>query len=143
MRVIPKRTNVRMELFRGVEVVDVIVGAVGALIAISFAVSNLPGKFIFAGVMAVITASLVIPIGDEKGYMIVLFGLRYLGQPRQFVKRSKVEDTGKKKDREKLTVEDVTPFTGIDGKYIEYGDKYSAVVMSVPSVEFRFFTQTR
>ena len=143
MRVIPKRTNVRMELFRGVEVVDVIVGAVGALIAISFAVSNLPAKLIFAGIMLVITVTLVIPLGDEKGYMIVLFGLRFFGQPRHFVKRSKVEDTGKKKDREQLTVEDVTPFTGIDGKYIEYGDKYSAVVLNIPSVEFRFFTQIR
>ena len=140
MRVIPKRTNVRMELFRGVEVIDVIVGAVGALIAISFAVSNLPAKFIFAVIMVVLTIALVIPLGDEKGYMVVLYGLRFLGQPRYFEKRKKLQEKVTKKQQEQLSVEDITPFTGIDGKYIKYGEKYSAVVMSIPSVEFRFFT---
>lgn len=154
MRVIPKKTNVRMELFRGVEVIDVIVGAVGALIVISFAVSNLPAKFIFALIVLAITIALVIPLGDEKGYMIILFALRFLGQPRHFVKKKilekEPEEDGKDKKAKKkkkkegqLTVEDVTPFTGINGKYIEYGDKYSAVVMNIPSVEFRFYTQTR
>ncbi|MBO5551141.1 MAG: DUF87 domain-containing protein, partial [Lachnospiraceae bacterium] len=159
MRVIPKRTNVRLELFRGVEVMDVIVGAVGGLIVISFAVSNLPARFFFAMTMLVITVLLVIPLGDEKGYMLVLYGLRYLGQPRYFVKstadtREKKED-GEPEDKGRLrrmkaalesnslTVEDVTAFTGIDGPFIEYGGKYSAVVMSIPSVEFRFYTQSR
>ena len=141
MRVIPRRTNVRLELFRGIEVVDVLVGAVGALIVISFAVSNLPGKFIWAMVMLAITVCLVIPLGDEKGYMIVICGLKYLGQPRHFMKK-KLQKDGKKKG-EALSVEDITPFTGIDGEFIEYGDKYSAVVMSIPSVEFRFYTQNR
>ena len=71
MRVIPKRTNVRLELFKGIEVMDVLVGAVGALIVISFAVSNLPAKFFFAIAMLAITVALVIPLGDEKGYMVV------------------------------------------------------------------------
>ena len=124
---------------------------------------------IFAMIMAVITIALVAPLGDEKGYMIVIYGLRYIGQPRYFLKstakpkerkaeaetvvegkkrrakkaaKPKDETKSKKKD-DRLTVEDITPFTGIDGKYIEYGDKYSAVVMSIPSVEFRFYTQTR
>ena len=150
MRVIPKRTNVRLELFKGIEVMDVIVGSVGALIVISFAVSNLPAKFVFAIAMLAITVLLVIPLGDEKGYMVVLYGLRFLGQPRHFLRRStepeKEKGGGrwfKRSDDERLTVEDITPFTGIDGCFIEYGGKYSAVVMSIPSVEFRFFTQTR
>ena len=159
MRVIPKRTNVRLELFKGIEVMDVLVGAVGALIVISFAVSNLPAKFFFAIAMLAITVALVIPLGDEKGYMVVLYGLRYLGQPRYFVKSTadlkvkKEDEDQEDKSRIKrmkaalasnsLTVEDITPFTGIDGSFIEYGGKYSAVVMSIPSVEFRFYTQTR
>ncbi len=159
MRVIPKRTNVRLELFKGIEVLDVIVGAVGALIVISFAVSNLPGKVIYAIAMLAITVLMVIPLGDEKGYMVVVYGLRFLGQPRYFVKST--ADVGKKKEDEEetdksrikrmkaalesnsLTVEDITSFTGIDGPFIEYGGKYSAVVMNIPSVEFRFYTQNR
>ena len=142
MRVIPRRTNVRLELFRGIEVVDVLVGAAGALVVISFAVSNLPGKFIWAMVMLALTVSLVIPLGDEKGYMIVICGLKYLGQPRHFLKK-RLQTDEKKKKVEQLSVEDVTPFTGIDGDFIEYGGKYSAAVISIPSVEFRFYTQNR
>ena len=141
MRVIPRRTNVRLELFRGIEVLDVLVGTIGALIVISFAVSNLPAKGVWAMIMFVVTAALVVPMGDEKGYMVVIYGLRFLGQPRHFVK-NKLKEENRKKD-EALSVEDITPFTGVDGEFIEYGDKYSAVVMSIPSVEFRFYTKNR
>ena len=164
MRVIPKRTNVRMELFRGVEVVDVIVGALGILITLSFVVSNLPGKLIFAGLVLAITVMLVLPFGDDKGYLLVLYALRYLGRPRHFYKRSTQDEadsgTGEEKDGgsknsgkksrktakpkdNALSVEDITPFTGIDGNFIEFGDKYSAVVVNIPSVEFRFYTEFR
>ena len=156
MRVIPKRTNVRMELFRGIEAIDVLIGSVGTLIVISFAMSNLPMKAVWAVAMLTLTVLLIFPVGDEKGYMIVLCGLRYIGKPRHFVKKSrdaataedvktKADDnkkTGRKKPV-KLTVEDITPFTAVDGGFIEYGEKYSAVVMSISSVEFRFYTQMR
>ena len=92
MRVIPKRTKVRMELFRGVEVMDVIVGASGILITLSFIVSNLPARFIFAGIMMLLTVCLVFPLGDDKGYLLVLYALRYLGRPRHFYKRGTGEE---------------------------------------------------
>ena len=138
MRVIPKRTNVRMELFRGIEVIDVIVGAIGAMFVISLAVSNLPGRYVMSIVALVLTVALVFPVEDDKGYLMALFGMTYLGRPRVF-KKSSGSDEGKKR----LSVEDITPFTGIDGSFIEYGSEYSAVVVNIPSVEFRFFTQTR
>lgn len=131
MRIIPKRTNVRMELFRGVEVMDVIVGASGALLALSLGVSNLPGHILMALITVVLTAMLVIPFGDDRGYHLLIYGLRFLGRPRLF-----------KRESTNLSVKDITPFTGIDGKFIDYG-KYSAVVMSIPSVEFRFLTEIR
>ena len=42
-----------------------------------------------------------------------------------------------------MSLEDITPFTGIDGAFIAYGSSYSAVVMSVPSVEVRFYSESR
>ncbi len=161
MRVIPKRTKVRMELFRGVEVMDVIVGASGILITLSFIVSNLPARFIFAGIMMLLTVCLVFPLGDDKGYLLVLYALRYLGRPRHFYKRGtgeekeeKTDKSGAEKDgkvkkakkrpvKQGLSVEDITPFTAIDGNFIEFGGKYSAVVVNIPSVEFRFYTEFR
>ncbi|MCR5177850.1 MAG: DUF87 domain-containing protein [Lachnospiraceae bacterium] len=139
MRVIPKKTNVRLELFPGLEVVDVLVGAVGASLTVMLLLANIPGHLIMALIIAVLTAALVIPLDDDKGYLMILFFLRYLGRPKHFDKRSKIKP-GKK---DALAVEDITSFTGIDGKFIEYGGEYSATVVNIPSVEFRFYTETR
>lgn len=140
MRVIPKKTNVRLELFRGLEVVDVFVGGIGLAITIMLLLANIPGHIYMAIVIAAITVALVIPIDDDKGYLMLLYFMRYLGRPRRFVKRGSVE---KKESDKTLSVEDITAFTGIDGEFIEYGGSYYATVVQVPSVEFRFYTEMR
>ena len=175
MRVIPKRTKVRLELFKGIEVVDVLVGAAGVGLSISLLFSNLPGKYVLTILVLILAVAMVVPIDDDKGYLFILYLIRYLGRKREF-KKKKVREAeeaeaaektakaieeaaanGKKRKSPKkrgnllsklfpaaqFDVEDITPFTGIDGNYICYGDAYSAVVMSVPSVEFRFFSEHR
>ncbi|MCR4763563.1 MAG: DUF87 domain-containing protein [Lachnospiraceae bacterium] len=139
MRVIPKKTKVRLELFPGLEVVDVFVGAIGAALTVMLAMANVPGHWAMAIIVAVITAALIIPIDDDKGYLMIIYFLRYLGRPRSFKKRG----DGESKKGDALSVEDITSFTGIDGKFIEYGGEYCATVVNIPSVEFRFYTENR
>ena len=165
MRIIPKRTKVRMELFKGIEIVDVLVAGVGMGLSASFLVSNLPAHLALSIVTLIVTAGLVIPIEDDKGYILIYNVLKYAGRYKVFYKRSARErqsqmekaqaqtDTSEKKGkaaRKKggaafsgMSLEDITPFTGIDGAFIAYGSSYSAVVMSVPSVEFRFYSESR
>ena len=169
MRIIPKRTKVRMELFKGIELVDVLVAGAGMGISASFLVSNLPGNLVLSVIALLITVGLVVPIEDDKGYILLFNVLKYLGRYRVFYKRSALQEkkeqaqeqaeeqaAGKKKKlslgsgRRKgpaglpgISLEDITPFTGIDGNYIVYGSSYSAVVMSIPSVEFRFYSENR
>ncbi len=197
MRVIPKRTKVRLELFKGIEVVDVLVGASGLALAISIFFSNLPGHFIISLIILVIAVALVVPLGDDKGYLFLFYTIKYLGRQHTFKrkntsvlaekeaegkeeakdekagvtdaasaegeegekasskasKKAKAEKKPEKVEKESFlkkilpvgnfSIEDITPFTGINGKFIEYGNSYSAVVMSIPSVEFRFFSVHR
>ncbi|MCR5118462.1 MAG: ATP-binding protein [Lachnospiraceae bacterium] len=151
MRVIPKRTKVRLELFKGVEVIDVLVGSAGLALAVSVFLSNLPGHFLLSMIIAILTVGMVIPLGDDKGYLFLFYLLKYLGRKRVFKKKNAKDDgTPKKKGildailpSADFSIEDITPFTGIDGKFIEYGSAYSAVVLSIPSVEFRFFSEMR
>ncbi|MFR5633581.1 MAG: VirB4 family type IV secretion system protein [Monoglobales bacterium] len=186
MRIIPKRTKVRMELFKGIEVVDVLVAAAGLGISASFLGANLPGHMTAALITFVLTVGLVVPIEDDKGYLFLYYVLKYLGRIREFRKRGQLEqadderkkpeeglrasttdteedsgkDTGKKKrtgkgkqakkaasgkssSRSSVSVEDITPFTGISGEFIEYGKAYSAVVVSISPVEFRFYNEHR
>ena len=88
MRVIPKRTKVRLELFKGIEVVDVIVGSAGIALTISVFLSNFPGHIVVSIILFALTVGMVVPLGDDKGYLFVLYGIRYLGRRREFTKRS-------------------------------------------------------
>ena len=140
MRIIPKRTKVRMELFKGIEIVDVLVAGVGMGLSASFLVSNLPAHLALSIVTLIVTAGLVIPIEDDKGYILIYNVLKYAGRYKVFYKRSARErqsqmekaqaqtDTSGKKGkaaRKKggaafsgMSLEDITPFTGIDGAFI-------------------------
>ncbi|MCR4902418.1 MAG: DUF87 domain-containing protein [Butyrivibrio sp.] len=137
MRVIPKKTNVRLELFPGIEVVDVAVGAIGGALTVMLLMANIPWHLALAFIVAAITAGLIVPIDDDKGYLMLIYFLRYLGRPKEFVKNDPEHPS------DKLSIEDITAFTGIDGNYIKYGEEYSATVVEIPSVEFRFYTETR
>lgn len=132
MRIIPKKTKVEMEFFKGIGVVDVIVLGVGLGLAFSILLSDLPGRLIIFIVVLVLTIALVVPLDDDKGYMFIYYALKYLANPKQFGVLPKDP-----------TVESITPFTGINGSFIEYGTSYSAVVLQVPSVEFRLFNEAR
>lgn len=167
MRIIPKKTKVKMELFKGIELLDVLVGGIGIGISASFLVANIPMNLAISFGVLILTIGLVIPIEDDKGYMTLFYMLKYAARIRFFSKKkpetaekentAEAAETGKKKAEKKqaekkkagkkekvlAAVKDITPFTGIDDEFIEYGGSYSAVVMSVPSVEFRFYSESR
>lgn len=132
MRIIPKKTKVRMEFFKGIGAVDILVLGVGLGLAFAILLSDLPGRILLFTVVLVLSIGLVVPLDDDKGYMFIYYGLKYLANQHQFGMLPKDP-----------SVQSVTPFSGISGKFIEYGSSYSAVVMQVPSVEFRLFNEAR
>ncbi len=157
MRIIPKRTKVRMELFQGVELMDVLIGSVGVGICAALLVSNLPGKWFMLVAVLMIVVALIVPLDDDKGYLLLYNVVRYFARYRHFYKRGYSPQEMKAKsaagaDKDKKTkkvsgplfsVEDITPFTAIEGPFIRYGDAYSATVLRIEPVEFRFFSESR
>lgn len=135
MRIIPKKTKVAMEFFKGVEVPDVIVGIIGISIVISVVFSNLPFRLWIGAGVAVLFGASVVPVDGEKAYMMLYNLLKYLARFRQFK-----EEPAKKG---MPTVRDITPFTGIDGEFIEYAGEYCGIVVQIPDVEFKFYTLQR
>lgn len=86
MWLIPGKTKVRLELFKGVGVPDILVGIVGiALIAILL-ISNLPHKFIIASVILFVFAALLLRVDDEPNYIYILHILSHFALPRRYVK---------------------------------------------------------
>lgn len=141
MRIIPKRTKVRMELFKGIELIDVLVASVGAGLAVSVLVSNLPGKYVILSVLLLFTVGLVFPLDDDKGYLLLFYVVKYFARGRLFVRKG--DKDRKKKKGSVFSVEDITPFTEIEDEFIRYANGSSAVVMKIPSVEFRFYSESR
>ncbi len=136
MRIIPKKTKVQIEFFKGIGVLDVAVGLIGASFAIALFLSDLPFHVPVSVIALILVIGLVIPLEDEKGYMIIYNALVYLARKKYFRQPTA--------ENEKIpSVRDITPFTGISGRFIEYGGEYCGIVVEIPNVEFRFFTESR
>ncbi|MGN0670559.1 MAG: hypothetical protein ACI4JZ_08415, partial [Oscillospiraceae bacterium] len=134
MRIIPKKTKVETELFKGVSIIDVLVGLFGAFVCVALITSNIPFKWWIAIGVFVVFVFLMMPLDDEKIYMLFIHFLRHFAIPHVFFRKKKSGS---------ISVEDITPFTGIDDRYISYNKEYYATVIEIPSIEFRFLTEFR
>lgn len=135
MRIIPKKTKVAMEFFKGVEVPDVFVGIIGITIVISVVFSNLPFRLYIGAAIAVMFGASVVPVEGEKAYMMIYNFLKYLARYRLFQEKPAKKGIP--------SVKDITPFTGIDGSFIEYNGEYYGIAVNIPDVEFKFYTLQR
>ena len=84
MRLIPGKTKVKIELFRGITLADVAVALVGLGIAALCAVSSLPFRWIIAAIVIGIFGMLLIRVNDEPLYIFFWHMLRYRAFPRRF-----------------------------------------------------------
>ena len=87
MWLIPGKTKVQTEIFKGVSIADILIGIVAGVIFVFLLLSNLPYKFVFSIVLLFITVLLLIRIDDEPNYIFLLHMLRHVGYPRRFIKR--------------------------------------------------------
>ena len=122
-----------MEFFKGIELLDIIIAAIGVTMTLSVLLSNLPFRWIGALIIFIVFSASIIPVEDEKAYKSAYYGIKYLMSYKVF---KKVPDK-----KEKFSVSDITPFTGISGQFIEYGKAYYGLAVEIPSIEFRFFTE--
>ena len=86
MRIIPKKTKVSTELFKGVSLADVLVAFFGILIMFFVFISSLPGKLWIEGVLFFLFALLLVRIDDEPNYLLLLELLRHFSHERRYQK---------------------------------------------------------
>lgn len=154
MRIIPSNTNVETQLYKGVSLTDAVVALCGILIAGLAFLSNIPHRFIVAGLFIVLTAISMCNMDSEKTYMLIYNSLKYVMRPKVFIKKGisnnyRMRPIGRQTSRtkkEEAKYQDITyltPFTGIDDNMIEYADEYYATVIEIPSMEFKFLTENK
>ncbi len=84
MRLIPGKTKVKIELFRGITLGDIIVGAVTLGLVALVLLSTIPGRvYISVGVLAV-GILLIFRIDSMPNYRLIMNLLKYLAYPRRF-----------------------------------------------------------
>lgn len=84
MRLIPGKTKVKIELFKGVTLGDVLVGLIGLIAVTLCAISSLPGRWVIAVIIATLFGILIVRFDDEALYVFLWHMIRYRAYPRRF-----------------------------------------------------------
>ena len=88
-RLIPGKTKVHIELFRGVTLRDIILGVVALAMLIFVLLSNLPGKLWICIGIVFLTILLLIRLDEQPNYIYFLHILTFFGYRRKFVRLEK------------------------------------------------------
>lgn len=125
-RIIPRKTKVKLEFIRGITGIDLILGVIGAAIAVVLFASNFPGHFWIAGVYTIFFLSIFIKISDdERLYVTCAYLFRFMAQKKKFCVDSK---KGKKGD-----ISEMIPFEDIyQDRFINFGSYYGQVIEITP-----------
>ena len=140
VRIIPRRTKVRAEFFRGVGLSELILGLIGVAGALLLFTSA--GQFFSNGlnywlglIFVILCASLYAKLADdERMYVTMGYLFKFFAQQKSFFKVNK---------KGKNTVKDIIPFEGItQDRYISYGD-YFAQVLEIQPMAFGLLNEEK
>ncbi len=85
MRLIPSDTKVKIEIFKGISIWDLLVGLVTGLLLVFVLVSDFPFRILFAAIIVVLGGFLLARIVEgEATYTHIMKVLRYLVLPKRF-----------------------------------------------------------
>ena len=171
MRLIPGRTKVRIEIFRGITIADVVVGLIIIGLSVLVLLSTFPGRLIIAGALLLVGVFLELRLDSQPMYMFLLGIIKHLAYPRSYVKTETVakipaEDAAdaepdlsekieqikaekkkansqKESTKKAKPIHDLMAFTGIENGMAAYNGKYFGTFIEISPVEFRFFSKYR
>lgn len=129
MRVIPRRTKVKIEFVRGVTIGDIILGAIGIAVAIGLFVSKgIAYNFWFGLAWVTIIVSLYFKVADNlRLYETLGYIFRFFAQRKKF---------SKEVTKGFSPINEIIPFVGVaQDRFIDF-ENYYAQVFEVMPLEF-------
>jgi hypothetical protein len=122
IRYIPRKSKVKVEVFRNFTIADLIVAIVGVGLAAFIITSNLPYKVYLAIAFASLYVCLYIPITDDtKMYVGLVLLFKFMAYKKQYFRQYK---------RPNDDIKRIIPFTGLNTeKFIHFGDYYGTSKM--------------
>ena len=95
MRLIPGRTKVDIELFKGISIADLAIGLIAGIIVIFIVTSSLPFKLVLAAIVTLLAAGLLARLDQEPNYLYLLKVLRHFSYKRHYKRIFSDEDLAK------------------------------------------------
>lgn len=125
VRIIPRRTKVKLEFIKGFTGIDLAIALVVAAVLIVLAASNFPGHIWVAMAWAILGISLFFKIADSDRFYVTIGHLaRYSMQKKKYEKSPK---------NGKSNIKDIIPFESIyQDRCISYGNYYAEVLEVKP-----------
>lgn len=135
MKIIPRKTKVRTEFFRGVTLLDIIIGVIGVVVALFLFFSNFTGNlgFWFGIAWVTIVAAMFFKVADDmRLYYTLGYILRFLAQRKKYSKETVKGYTSMK---------ELIPFEKLhQDRFVDFGEYY-AQVLEVNPIEFALLNQ--
>ena len=134
VRVVPRRTKVKLEFVKGFTGIDLLIALVVAVVLIVLAASNFPGHIWIAMAWAIIGLSLFFKIADSDRFYVTLAHLaRFSMQKKKYQKAPK---SGKG------NIKDIIPYEKFyEEKLIDYNGYYAGV-LEVKPILFDLLNET-
>ncbi len=125
VRIIPRRTKVKLEFVRGFTAIDLVLAVIAAAILIVLIISNFEGHICVAIVWAIFGVSLFFKISDsDRLYITYVHIIRYSMQKKTYQKYPK---------NNKPNIKAIVPFEGIyQDRFLSFGGYYAQVLEVKP-----------
>ena len=131
MRIIPKTAKVKIEFFRNVSIVDVIIAIIGLLLELLIFFTNLGiAKLFIMVIVLCLFIGLYLPFDGQRFYMMFVNLVKYVFSVKHFT----TENEGAVNN-----VKSYMPYKAIDNEFIVYED-YFAGVLQIDPREFRLLS---
>jgi len=98
MRLIPGKTKVSTEFFKGVKLADILVGGLTAAVSVLLLTSSIPGRLYIIGGIVMFAILLLTRIDQVPNYQYIMHIIRHLSARRNY---GKVDGSGKTKKSDK------------------------------------------
>lgn len=134
MRIIPKTTKVKVQFFRNISIVDIIIALVFLGLIVLLLLSNLGiARFIIAAVVLILAIALFLPFEGDRFYMFLVHSVKYVFTIKKYTKNNSKSQTN---------IDTFMPFKGIEDNYIIYNE-YFAGVLQIDPREFSLLSEYR
>lgn len=134
-RIIPRKTRIKMEFFKGVTLSDVLVGMLAIAVALALFTANFQYSVWVGIAWSSIMVSLFMPMDEGvRVYSSLLYLFRFFALPKRF---------SKEKKKNFKEIKEIVPFSGVSqDRFIDYGEYFGQVIELHP-VEFFLLNEAK